>query len=71
MRGRRIFCVQLLCVAVLPLASGPARASGFALLEQNGSGLGRAYAGTAAAADDASSQRTHIDILALQGTLVL
>lgn len=37
------------------LAPTAARASGFALLEQNASGLGNAYAGTAAVAEDAST----------------
>ena len=36
-------------------ASGPALASAFALIEQNASGLGNAYAGQAAAAEDAST----------------
>jgi long-chain fatty acid transport protein len=35
--------------------SGAASASGFALIEQNGSGLGNAYAGGAASAEDAST----------------
>ncbi len=35
--------------------SGGASASGFALIEQNGSGLGNAYAGGAASAEDAST----------------
>lgn len=33
----------------------PARAAGFALMEQNSSGLGNAYAGAAATAEDAST----------------
>lgn len=37
------------------LLSQNAHASGFALMEQNGSGLGNAYAGQAAAAEDAST----------------
>jgi len=36
------------------LATGSASAAGFALLEQSGSGLGRAFAGTASTAEDAS-----------------
>ena len=40
--------------ALLAIAfSGTASASGFQLLEQNGSGLGNAYAGSAAAAEPA------------------
>ena len=35
--------------------SGSAAASGFALIEQSGSGLGNAYAGGAAGAEDAST----------------
>ena len=35
--------------------SGAATASGFALIEQSASGLGNAYAGGAASADDAST----------------
>jgi long-chain fatty acid transport protein len=43
--------------ALLAIAfSGAASASGFQLLEQNASGLGNAYAGSAAAADNASVQ---------------
>ncbi len=37
------------------IATGGAQASGFALMEQNASGLGNAYAGQAAAAEDAST----------------
>jgi long-chain fatty acid transport protein len=37
------------------LASGQAMSAGFQLLEQNGSQLGNAYSGTAAAAEDAST----------------
>jgi long-chain fatty acid transport protein len=37
------------------LVSGPASAAGFALWEQSASGLGNAYAGIAAAAEDAST----------------
>jgi long-chain fatty acid transport protein len=40
--------------ALMGLAGG-AGASGFALIEQNGSGLGNAYAGVAAVAEDAST----------------
>lgn len=35
--------------------SGPVRAAGFQLMEQNASGLGNAYAGSAAVAEDAST----------------
>ena len=43
------------CAVVTGLAAGTAAASGFALIEQSGSGLGNAYAGGAAAAEDAST----------------
>ncbi|HEX5363218.1 MAG TPA: outer membrane protein transport protein [Gallionella sp.] len=49
---------QVVCWAVagtLGSLSGGASASGFALLEQNASGMGNAYAGGAAVADDAST----------------
>ncbi|MDH2918671.1 MAG: outer membrane protein transport protein [Sideroxydans sp.] len=42
-------------MAALLLMTGSAAASGFALIEQNASGLGNAYAGGAAIADDAST----------------
>ena len=41
--------------ALLALAGGQASAAGFALQEQSGSGLGNAFAGGAAAAEDAST----------------
>ena len=41
--------------AILMLASGTAAAGGYQLMEQNASGLGLAYAGAAAAAEDAST----------------
>ncbi|MCB1938981.1 MAG: outer membrane protein transport protein [Rhodocyclaceae bacterium] len=41
--------------ALLTLAGGQASAAGFQLLEQNASGLGNAYAGSAAVADNAST----------------
>src|ERR671924_680847 len=41
--------------AVLGTWPGSARAAGFQLFEQNASGLGNAYAGQAAAAEDASA----------------
>jgi len=48
---------ELLAVVVLALGAwaGQAGASGFQLTEQNASGLGNAYAGQAAAAEDAST----------------
>jgi long-chain fatty acid transport protein len=42
-------------VAALLLMAGSAAASGFALIEQSGSGLGNAFAGGAASAEDAST----------------
>ncbi|MGB7650367.1 MAG: outer membrane protein transport protein [Gallionella sp.] len=42
-------------MAALLVMTGGAAASGFALIEQNASGLGNAYAGGAAIADDAST----------------
>lgn len=42
-------------VAALTVVSGSAEAAGFALMEQNASGLGNAYAGAAAVAEDAST----------------
>ena len=44
-----------LVVGAMLAMSGTAVASGFALIEQNGSGLGNAYAGGAASAEDAST----------------
>ena len=44
-----------LTVAWLALLAGNAQAAGFALIEQNASGMGNAYAGQAAAAEDAST----------------
>ena len=41
--------------SALMVMSGGANASGFALIEQSGSGLGNAYAGGAASAEDAST----------------
>jgi long-chain fatty acid transport protein len=46
---------RLIPVALLVMAGGHASAAGFQLLEQNASGLGNAYAGTAAVADNAST----------------
>jgi long-chain fatty acid transport protein len=45
----------LCCSAGFALLSSNAFGSGFALLEQSSSGLGRAYSGTAAVADDATT----------------
>jgi long-chain fatty acid transport protein len=47
--------VCLSVLAALSAAAGGAAASGFALIEQNASGLGNAYAGQAAAAENAST----------------
>ena len=46
---------QLLPAIALALASGGAGAAGFQLLEQNASGIGNAYAGSAAVAENAST----------------
>lgn len=47
---------QRLIPALITLAfSGSASAAGFQLLEQNASGLGNAYAGSAAVAENAST----------------
>src|SRR5690349_1714495 len=52
----RRFAISTSCALVLTwLSPMSAFAAGFALLEQSGSGLGTAFAGTAAAADDASA----------------
>lgn len=55
MQVSRRAAVSAAVVAALALAAGPAAASGFALIEQNASGLGNAYAGQAAAAENAST----------------
>lgn len=47
--------LPLLVVAAFPLVTSKAQASAFALPEQGVSGLGNAYAGAAAAAEDAST----------------
>lgn len=47
--------VAICILAALMAASGTAAASGFALIEQSASGLGNAYAGGAASAEDAST----------------
>lgn len=46
---------SLVASALLVGSSALANAAGFALIEQNGSGLGNAYAGAAAVAEDAST----------------
>ncbi|QID16729.1 MtrB/PioB family outer membrane beta-barrel protein [Nitrogeniibacter mangrovi] len=46
---------RLVSAAVLAMAGTQASAAGFQLLEQNASGLGNAFAGTAAVAEDAST----------------
>jgi long-chain fatty acid transport protein len=46
---------QLAAAIMLGMACGYAQAAGFALLEENVSGLGNAYAGTAAVAENAST----------------
>lgn len=46
---------KLCALSVGTLATGSAFASGFQLLEQNGSGLGNAYAGSAVIGEDAST----------------
>jgi long-chain fatty acid transport protein len=46
---------RLIPAALLTMAGTHASAAGFQLLEQNASGLGNAYAGTAAVADNAST----------------
>ena len=47
--------VQFVVSAIAALGAGSATASGFQLLEQNASGLGNAYAGSAAVAENAST----------------
>ncbi|HYN26686.1 MAG TPA: outer membrane protein transport protein, partial [Burkholderiales bacterium] len=47
--------IALAIAAVLGGASGLASAAGFALIEQSGSGMGNAFAGAAATAEDAST----------------
>ena len=49
------FCLRLLPAALALAFPGLAAASGFQLLEQNASGLGNAYAGSAAVAENAST----------------
>ncbi len=52
---QKAFTPRILAVAVAALASGSVWASGFQLLEQNGSGISTAYAGSAAIAENAST----------------
>ena len=47
--------ISMLVAGAMLAISGTAGASGFALIEQSGSGLGNAYAGGAAGAEDAST----------------
>jgi long-chain fatty acid transport protein len=50
------FQIKTICVAIATLSlAGTAQAAGFALLEQNASGAGVAYAGKAAIGEDASA----------------
>ncbi|SRR6266581_1763822 len=49
------FAMRILPAALLGLGSASAVAAGLQLLEQNASGLGNAYAGSAAVAEDAST----------------
>ncbi len=48
---QKTMIARLLPAALLALASGSASAAGFQLLEQNASGIGNAYAGSAAVAN--------------------
>ena len=52
---RRCGFRETLLAASLAAFGGTASAAGFALIEQNASGLGNAYSGAAAAAEDAST----------------
>jgi long-chain fatty acid transport protein len=52
---RKNLMMALAVAAVLGGASGLATAAGFALIEQSGSGMGNAFAGAAATAEDAST----------------
>lgn len=51
----RLHKATVICATLSSLVGASAWGSGFYLLEQNASGLGRAYAGSAAIADDAST----------------
>lgn len=52
---RETFTLKLIPALVLGMCSGYAAAAGFALVEQNASGLGNSYAGAAAVAEDAGT----------------
>ncbi len=52
---QKTMIARLLPAVLLALASGSASAAGFQLLEQNASGIGNAYAGSAAVAENAST----------------
>src|SRR5207237_6348252 len=52
---RRTPTALALTAALMALSAGGAQGAGFALQEQNASGLGHAYAGGAAAAEDVST----------------
>ena len=52
---QKTLIARVLPAALLALASGTASAAGFQLLEQNASGIGNAYAGSAAVAENAST----------------
>lgn len=52
---RKTTLARILPAAMLALGSGSAAAAGFQLLEQNASGIGNAYAGSAAVAENAST----------------
>ena len=49
------FSMNLASAVVLSVFSGAAAASAFQVVKQNGSGLGNAYAGSAAVAENAST----------------
>lgn len=55
MKARTHLVIRTLPLLLAGLFSGSASAAGFGLLEQNASGIGNAYAGSAALADDAST----------------
>lgn len=52
---QKTIIARVLPAALLALASGTVSAAGFQLLEQNASGIGNAYAGSAAVAENAST----------------
>lgn len=55
MRFRREWCAVLVVAVAVLMGMGTAQGAGFALIEQSVSGLGNAYAGGAASAEDAST----------------